>query len=172
MTLFILHSISIYERDENDITTYGVNDKVIYVHVICSLFIPSIIEITQSFRIPTSRWYVSLVCISQYKSMSSLAPHNINNEGVETVQSDELYKRVYELAETVQREINDKQRHNEVTHNEEVMADRPIDVSLESEIDDDNGDMVIKIKKGIAKMKRLDIKLADISKVCPFNVNN
>lgn len=104
--------------------------------------------------------------------MLSLAPHSINNEGVETVQSDELYKRIYELAETVQREINDKQSHNEVTHNEEVMTDRPVDVSFESEIDEDNGDMVIKIKKGIAKMKRLDIKLADISKVCPFNVHN
>lgn len=104
--------------------------------------------------------------------MLSLAPHGINNEGVETVQSDELYKRIYELAETVQREINDKQSQNEVTHNEEVMTDRPVDVSFESEIDEDNGDMVIKIKKGIAKMKRLDIKLADISKVCPFNVHN
>ena len=104
--------------------------------------------------------------------MSSLAPHSINNEGAETVQPDEFYKRVYELAETVQREINNKQKHNEVIHNEEVMADRPVDVSLESEIDDDNGDMIIKIKKGIAKMKRLDIKLADISKVCPFNVHN
>lgn len=82
--------------------------------------------------------------------------------------SDDFYKRLHDLADTVNREIAERQNNS---------VEIPLSTSLPAPVSTDNlvnereaaereeDEMAAKIKRAITKMKRLDSRLSELAKV-------
>lgn len=97
-------------------------------------------------------------------------------DGEESMSSDELYQRIYQLTDTIEREISHSS--NSAIINSTISdsnTQHKVTATSEPGLVSDNGkkreggretnDMENKIKKALGKMKRLDNKLAELTKV-------
>ena len=76
------------------------------------------------------------------------------------VSSDDFYKRLHDLADTVHREVNERR-------NNQAPSIQPPSIPLgdNSDIVKEDDEMAVKIRKAIIKMKRLDNRLTELAKV-------
>ena len=75
--------------------------------------------------------------------------------------NDEFYKRIYDLGDSVQKELNKK----ETNYQEEIEEHRKDHDKPNNDTQAELNEEAIKIKKGLEKMRQLDSRLSDLMKV-------